>query len=87
MLLALLKSHKAAAPDVVIVSISGHEIAQPIGELPGADHVIATRMGHGRLLQGRFRALCLRRGGGLYADGAEKEETMRRFAAGPSDIS
>jgi HAD superfamily hydrolase (TIGR01490 family) len=72
--LALLESHKAAGRDVVIVSTSGHEIVQPIGDLLGADHVIATRMviANGRYT-GDFE---------LYAYGAEKEAAMRRFAAG-----
>jgi HAD superfamily hydrolase (TIGR01490 family) len=41
---ALIEQHHAAGVDVVIVSSSGHEVVEPIGELLGADHVIATRM-------------------------------------------
>ena len=71
--LALLASHKAAGRDVVIVSTSGHEIVQPIGELLGADHVIATRM---VIADG-----CYTGDFELYAYGAAKETAMRRFAA------
>jgi HAD superfamily hydrolase (TIGR01490 family) len=48
---ALLDEHHAAGRDVVIVSSSGLEVVEPIGELLGADHVIATRM---RVAEGRF---------------------------------
>ncbi|MGH8890747.1 MAG: HAD family hydrolase [Acidothermaceae bacterium] len=41
---ALLDEHHAAGRDIVIVSSSGLEVVEPIGELLGADHVIATRM-------------------------------------------
>ncbi|HEX7105997.1 MAG TPA: HAD family hydrolase [Acidothermaceae bacterium] len=41
---ALIEEHRAAGRDVVIVSSSGSEVVEPIGELLGADHVIATRM-------------------------------------------
>ncbi|UDY23802.1 HAD family hydrolase [Nocardioides sp. Kera G14] len=47
----LIEDHKAAGRDVVIVSASGTEVVEPIGEMLGADHVIATRVGideHGR---------------------------------------
>jgi HAD superfamily hydrolase (TIGR01490 family) len=40
----LIVEHHLAGRDVVIVSTSGAEVVQPIGELLGADHVIATRM-------------------------------------------
>jgi HAD superfamily hydrolase (TIGR01490 family) len=47
---ALIEEHHAAGRDVVIVSSSGLEVVEPIGNLLGADHVIATRMAveHGR---------------------------------------
>lgn len=41
----LIEEHKAAGRDVVIVSTSGQEVVEPIGEMLGADHVVATRMG------------------------------------------
>jgi HAD superfamily hydrolase (TIGR01490 family) len=40
----LIEQHHLAGRDVVIVSTSGAEVVEPIGELLGADHVIATRM-------------------------------------------
>ncbi|SEL39377.1 HAD-superfamily subfamily IB hydrolase, TIGR01490 [Streptacidiphilus jiangxiensis] len=41
---SLIEEHHAAGRDVVIVSSSGSELVEPIGEMLGADHVIATRM-------------------------------------------
>jgi len=40
----LIKEHKDAGRDIVIVSASGSEVVEPIGQLLGADHVIATQM-------------------------------------------
>jgi HAD superfamily hydrolase (TIGR01490 family) len=40
----LIEQHRAAGRDVVIVSSSGTEVVEPIGELLGADKVVATRM-------------------------------------------
>ncbi len=40
----LIEEHHAAGRDVVVVSSSGAEVVEPIGELLGADHVIATSM-------------------------------------------
>jgi HAD superfamily hydrolase (TIGR01490 family) len=40
----LIEQHHRAGRDVVIVSTSGAEVVNPIGEMLGADHVIATRM-------------------------------------------
>ena len=48
---ALIEQHHAAGRQVVIVSSSGAEVVEPIGELLGADHVIATRMA---VADGRF---------------------------------
>lgn len=41
---ALIEDHHLAGRDVVIVSSSGAEVVEPIGELLGADRTIATRM-------------------------------------------
>ncbi|UED85519.1 HAD family hydrolase [Streptomyces profundus] len=41
---SLIERHHAAGRDVVIVSTSGSEVVEPIGELLGADRVVATRM-------------------------------------------
>jgi HAD superfamily hydrolase (TIGR01490 family) len=48
---ALIDEHHASGRDVVIVSSSGAEVVEPIGELLGAERVIATRM---VVDQGRF---------------------------------
>jgi HAD superfamily hydrolase (TIGR01490 family) len=40
----LIEDHHTAGRDVVIVSSSGAEVVEPIGEMLGADRVIATRM-------------------------------------------
>jgi HAD superfamily hydrolase (TIGR01490 family) len=40
----LIEEHHLAGRDVVIVSTSGAEVVEPIGELLGADHVVATQM-------------------------------------------
>jgi HAD superfamily hydrolase (TIGR01490 family) len=40
----LIEEHKAAGREIVIVSSSGAEVVEPIGELLGADRVVATRM-------------------------------------------
>ena len=40
----LMEEHRAAGRDVVIVSTSGAEVVGPIGEMLGADRVVATRM-------------------------------------------
>jgi HAD superfamily hydrolase (TIGR01490 family) len=40
----LIENHHAAGRDVVIVSASGTEVVQPIGEMLGADHIVATRL-------------------------------------------
>ena len=41
---SLIEEHRAAGRDIVIVSASGAEVVEPIGELLGADRVVATRM-------------------------------------------
>ena len=48
----LIEEHHLASRDVVIVSSSGAEVVEPIGEMLGADRVIATRMVVGE--DGRF---------------------------------
>ena len=46
----LISQHRARGEDVVVVSASGAEIVQPIAEMVGATHCVATRMvtQHGR---------------------------------------
>ena len=41
---SLIEEHRLAGRDVVIVSASGSEVVEPIGDMLGADAVIATRM-------------------------------------------
>ena len=48
----LIEEHHLAGRDVVIVSSSGAEVVEPIGEMLGADRVIATKMVVGE--DGRF---------------------------------
>jgi HAD superfamily hydrolase (TIGR01490 family) len=40
----LVEDHQAAGHDIVVVSSSGSEVVTPIGEMLGADHIIATVM-------------------------------------------
>lgn len=69
----LIEQHQALGHDVVIVSTSGTEVVEPIGEMLGADHVIATRM---VVEDGRYT-------GGIdyYAYGPTKAEAVRDLAA------
>ena len=41
---SLIEEHRLEGRDIVIVSASGAEVVEPIGEMLGADRVIATRM-------------------------------------------
>ena len=41
---SLMEEHRATGRDVVIVSTSGTEVVEPIGEMLGADDVIASRL-------------------------------------------
>jgi HAD superfamily hydrolase (TIGR01490 family) len=68
----LIAMHKAAGRDVVIVSSSGEEVVAPIGEMLGADHVIATRM---VVADGKYTGEI-----GLYAYGPEKAVAVRQLA-------
>jgi len=70
---SLIAWHHEQGRDVVIVSTSGAEVVEPIGELLGADQVIATRMvqqdGH---YTGEIE---------FYAYAENKAEAMRALAA------
>ncbi|NUR08100.1 MAG: HAD-IB family hydrolase [Nocardioidaceae bacterium] len=48
---SLIEEHHLAGRDVIIVSASGAEVVEPIGEMLGADGVIATRM---EIAEGRY---------------------------------
>ena len=47
----LIEEHHLAGRDVIIVSASGAEVVEPIGEMLGADGVIATRM---QIVDGKY---------------------------------
>jgi len=48
---SLIEEHHLAGRDVIIVSASGSEVVEPIGEMLGADGVVATRM---RVADGKY---------------------------------
>ncbi|HEY2044741.1 MAG TPA: HAD family hydrolase [Jatrophihabitans sp.] len=68
----LIAEHKAAGRDVVIISSSGDEVVRPIGEMVGADHVIATRM---VVEDGKYTGEI-----GFYAYGPHKADGLRELA-------
>jgi HAD superfamily hydrolase (TIGR01490 family) len=69
----LIEEHRALGREVVIVSSSGEEVVGPIGELVGADRVIATRM---VVEDGRYTGQV-----DYYAYGPMKAAAMREIAA------
>ena len=69
----LIEEHKAAGREIVIVSSSGAEVVEPIGNLLGADRVVATRM---VTVDGRYTGEI-----DFYAYGENKAEAVRRVAA------
>ncbi|MFJ9826630.1 HAD family hydrolase [Streptomyces sp. NPDC101160] len=70
---SLIEDHHAAGRDVVIVSTSGAEVVEPIGEMLGADRVVATRMvvGDDGCFTGEVE---------YYAYGPTKAEAVRELA-------
>jgi len=70
---SLIEEHHLAGRDVVIVSASGVEVVEPIAEMLGADHVVATRM---EIEDGRYT-------GGIeyYAYAEEKARAVEDLAA------
>jgi HAD superfamily hydrolase (TIGR01490 family) len=68
----LIEAHQAKGHDVVIVSASGAEVVEPIGQMLGADHVIATEM---MVEDGRYTGEI-----GTYAYGEGKAVAMRALA-------
>ena len=68
----LIEHHHAAGRDVIIVSTSGSEVVEPIGEMLGADTVVATRM---EVAEGRYT-------GGItfYAYAENKATAIRELA-------
>jgi HAD superfamily hydrolase (TIGR01490 family) len=69
----LIESHQAQGHHVVIVSASGSEVVEPIGQMLGADHVIATEM---VVADGRYTGEI-----GTYAYGNGKAVAIRALAA------
>ncbi len=70
---SLIEAHHTAGRDVVIVSTSGAEVVEPIGEMLGADRVVATRMVVGE--DGCFTGEI-----DYYAYGPTKAEAVRELA-------
>jgi HAD superfamily hydrolase (TIGR01490 family) len=70
---SLIEEHHLAGRDVVIVSTSGAEVVEPIGELLGADRVVATRM---VVVDGRFTGEIA-----YYAYGPTKAQAIAELAA------
>ncbi|MGI8879415.1 MAG: HAD family hydrolase [Jatrophihabitans sp.] len=68
----LIEAHQAAGREVVIVSSSGSEVVQPIGEMVGADHSIATTMVE---KDGKYTGEIA-----FYAYGPHKAEAVRAYA-------
>ena len=69
---SLIEDHHLAGRDVIIVSTSGSEVVEPIGEMLGADEVVATRM---EVEDGKYT-------GGItfYAYAEAKAREVRRLA-------
>ncbi|WP_324275841.1 HAD family hydrolase [Blastococcus brunescens] len=69
----LIEEHRAAGREIVIVSSSGAEMVEPIGEMLGVDQVVATRM---VTEDGRYTGEI-----SFYAYGENKAAAMREVAA------
>ncbi len=68
----LIEEHRAAGRDIVIVSASGSELVGPIGELLGADRVVASRL---EIVEGKYTGEI-----SYYAYGHVKADAMRELA-------
>src|SRR5680860_270588 len=69
---SLMEEHRLAGRDVIIVSASGSEVVEPIGEMLGADGVIATRM---EIEDGKYTGDI-----GFYAYAANKATAIQDLA-------
>ena len=69
----LIEAHRAAGREIVIVSSSGAEVVEPIGEMLGVDRVVATRM---VVRDGVYTGEM-----DFYAYGVNKASAMRELAA------
>jgi HAD superfamily hydrolase (TIGR01490 family) len=70
---SLIEEHKAAGRDIVIVSTSGVEVVEPIGQMLGADRVVATRL---EIVDGRYTGEIE-----YYAYAEEKARAITELAA------
>ena len=70
---SLMDEHHEAGRDVVIVSTSGAEVVGPIGEMLGADHVIASRL---EIVDGKYTGEI-----DYYAYAEEKARAIEQMAA------
>jgi HAD superfamily hydrolase (TIGR01490 family) len=70
---SLIRAHQALGREVVIISSSGNEVVEPIGERLGVDLAIGTQMA---VEGGRYTGEIL-----FYAYGENKAEAMERLAA------
>ncbi len=69
----LISEHHAAGRDVIIISSSGTEVVEPIGERLGADRAIGTQLA---IEDGHYTGEIL-----FYAYGSGKSDAMRALAA------
>jgi HAD superfamily hydrolase (TIGR01490 family) len=69
---SLIEEHSLAGREVIIVSTSGSEVVGPIGELLGADRVIATRL---EVVDGKYTGNI-----DYYAYAEEKARAIRELA-------
>ncbi len=69
---SLIEEHRLAGRDIVIVSASGAEVVEPIGQLLGADRVIATRM---EIVDGKYTGNI-----DYYAYAEEKARAIEQLA-------
>jgi HAD superfamily hydrolase (TIGR01490 family) len=69
---SLIEEHHAAGRDVIIVSASGTEVVEPIGEMLNADGVVATRL---QVVDGRYTGEI-----DYYAYGENKAAALLRLA-------
>lgn len=69
---SLIEEHQLAGRDVIIVSASGTEVVEPIGEMLGVDGVIATRL---EVVDGKYTGDI-----GFYAYAENKATAIRELA-------
>ena len=70
---SLMEEHREAGRDVVVVSASGTEVVEPIGEMLGADDVIASRL---EIVDGKYTGEI-----DYYAYAEEKARAIAEMAA------